>query len=329
MKKNLMAANGRVWDHGGRIPRGCLLEDCFVVLTPLELRPLLLLQVEDVHLLVCQSRVSILQVPDELAEALWLQGGCVVGALPGAILCEVALVPLGPESEGGDVDGNAEVVSRKADGLHTVRVVLLQNSNVKQADVLEWHRVARGAVVQHHTIPRVPLACFPKGDDLFDLIFSRHSCGDVHISCVLVAKHPLHFPMLVRGGPHLDEHRVQTDDLLCRRHIPHRAGVLQSDRLAVFLELTVVFNAQLEELAMLPIGGPKRIRWVRVRRIVLCRSEQLLRSPLLELPHCGPALLGEGEKLLGGVLLAFVIASDLRNDLRLPVLHRLEGGHVH
>merc|ERR1740138_495566 len=80
---------------------------------------------------------------------------------------------------------------------------------------------------------------------------------------------------------------------------------------------------------MLPIGGPERILRIRVRRIVLRRSEELLRGPLLEFPHCGPALLGEGEELLGDFLFALMVTPDLSNDLRLPILHRLEGGHVH
>jgi len=86
----------------------------------------------------------------------------VVRALPSAILGEVALNPSSAQGVGGDVDGDAEVVAREANVLDAVRVILLQEADVEEADVLEGHRVARGAVVEHDAVLGVALALLPE-----------------------------------------------------------------------------------------------------------------------------------------------------------------------
>ena len=54
----------------------------------------------------------------------------------------MALDPLGTESIRTDVDGDAEMVSRKADRLDALLVVLLQQPDVQEAHILEVQEVS-------------------------------------------------------------------------------------------------------------------------------------------------------------------------------------------
>merc|ERR1719446_286428 len=130
-----------------RAPIFQLGHDVLVVKAPLQLRALLRLQGQDVGLLVRAGGVASAQIADELREPSRLQGGGVVGALPCAVLGEVALDPLCTHRVGRDIYGNAKVVPRKTDALDAVLVLFLQQSDVEQADVLEWNRVPGGAIV--------------------------------------------------------------------------------------------------------------------------------------------------------------------------------------
>eukprot|EP00959_Pyramimonas_sp_CCMP1952_P077697 1624290-Pyramimonas_sp.AAC.1 len=60
--------------------------DILIVQAPLQLRTLLRLQRQDVGLLVGAGGVAGVEIADELRETGGLQGGGVVGALPGAVL---------------------------------------------------------------------------------------------------------------------------------------------------------------------------------------------------------------------------------------------------
>ena len=222
-----------------------------------------------------------LEVADELAEAGRLERGRVVGALPRAVLGEVALEPRRAERVRGDVDRDAEVVAREADELHAVLVRLVQISDLEHAHVLERHGVARRAVVEHDAL-RLALL-LPELHDALDLLARRHARRDVHVARVLVAQHRLHLEVLVRRRADLDEVRLERHDLLRRRRVPHRARVPEAELVAVRLELAVLLDAELEELAVLAVRLAVRVARVRVRRVVLLLREQLLRVALLEL----------------------------------------------
>mmetsp|Transcript_58571 Transcript_58571/g.166622 ORF Transcript_58571/g.166622 Transcript_58571/m.166622 type:complete len:298 (-) Transcript_58571:228-1121(-) len=268
--------------------------DILIVQAPLQLRALLRLQRQDVRLLVRAGGVARAQVADELGQPGRLQGGRVVGALPRAVLGEVALDPLRAHRVCRNVYGNAQVVPRKADALDAVLVLFLQQSDVEQADVLERHGVSRGAIVQHDAVRGVA-AHLPEFDDLLDLVLGGHACGNVDLPSIVVAKILHHVPMHVRRGTDLDKAGVQLDDLLSRRQVPSGTGVLDADRLAVLLELPVVVKTQLEELAVFPVGGAEGVLRVRVRRRVLLRRQQLLGASLLKLAYCRTRLLCQRE----------------------------------
>merc|ERR1712060_76273 len=92
-----------------------------------------------------------------------------------AVLREVALDPLRAHRVRGDVDGDAQMVPREADALDAVLVLLLQQADVEQADVLEGHRVPRGAVVQNDAVLGIAAALLPELYDLLDHILCGHA----------------------------------------------------------------------------------------------------------------------------------------------------------
>ena len=57
----------------------------------------------------------------------------MIGALPSAVLGEVALVPRGTEGVGGHIHSNAEVVPREANMLDTVLVAAHPESDEERA----------------------------------------------------------------------------------------------------------------------------------------------------------------------------------------------------
>mmetsp|Transcript_58573 Transcript_58573/g.166629 ORF Transcript_58573/g.166629 Transcript_58573/m.166629 type:complete len:275 (-) Transcript_58573:314-1138(-) len=242
--------------------------DILIVQAPLQLRALLRLQRQDVRLLVRAGGVARAQVADELGQPGRLQGGRVVGALPRAVLGEVALDPLRAHRVCRNVYGNAQVVPRKADALDAVLVLFLQQSDVEQADVLERHGVSRGAIVQHDAVRGVA-AHLPEFDDLLDLVLGGHACGNVDLPSIVVAKIFHHVPMHVGRRSNLNQTWVQLYDLFCGGEVPGGARVLDADRLAVLLQLAMVVEAQLEKLAVLAVGRAERVLRIRVGRVVL------------------------------------------------------------
>merc|ERR1719296_66833 len=159
-----------------------LLHLILVVEAPLELGTHRLLQVQHLFLLVGQRSVHGMQVPHHLTKASRLKRGGMIGALPCAVLGEVALNPLGTQGVSTNVDRDAEVVAGETNGLHSMLVLLLQEADVKEADILEGHRVARGAIVEHHSLLGIALALFPELHDLLYLLLGGHPGGDVDLA---------------------------------------------------------------------------------------------------------------------------------------------------
>merc|ERR1711924_286360 len=119
--------------------------------------------------------IGCLKVATKLAKTRWLQRCGMVGALPGAVFGEVALIPLCAEGVSSNVNGDAQMVAGKADGLDAMCVLLLQKPDVQEAHILERHRVTGGAVVEDHALFRSALAFLPKANYLLDLIFLGHA----------------------------------------------------------------------------------------------------------------------------------------------------------
>ena len=114
-----------------------------------------------------------------------------------------------------------------------------------------------------------------------------------------------------------------------RAHAPRGDGIVGWARngraKAHLLELAVIVDGELEELAMGTIGVAVRVAWVGVRRRELLRGEQLLRVALLELAIVSARHLGEREQLLGDLDVAHVVAPNLSHHLGLPVLDPRRG----
>ena len=123
---------------------------------PLQLLALRLLDGQHVAGLVGERLGDVAQVARQLAHPVGLQRRRVVGALAGAVQGEVPLDVLRAERERGDVGGDAQVVPREADGVHVGPVGRAQPLHLQQADVLERHRVARRARVQHEVARACP-----------------------------------------------------------------------------------------------------------------------------------------------------------------------------
>mmetsp|Transcript_31189 Transcript_31189/g.107772 ORF Transcript_31189/g.107772 Transcript_31189/m.107772 type:complete len:248 (-) Transcript_31189:56-799(-) len=226
------------------------------------------------------------------------------------------LGPLGPKRVGRDVHGNPEVVPRKPNVLDAVAEALAQQPQLQKTDVVEGHGVARGAVVEHDAVLGVAGASLPKRHNLLNLVLRRHARRDVHVARVLVAQHALHLPVLVRRRADLDQLGVDGDHLLGRRRVPHAARVDEVDALAVLLQLGVLRDAHLEELAVRAVRRTVRVVRVWVGRLVLFFRQQFLGRALLELAHRGARELGEREELLCDLKVAHVVAANLRDDAR-------------
>merc|ERR1719281_654780 len=112
----------------------------------------------------------------------------MVSSFPGAVLGEVTLDPYSSKCICSNINGNAQVVTRKSYMLHAMCILLLEIPDVQKADILEGNGIAGSAIVKHQALLGPAFAFFPKGYDLLDFLFCGHTCRDVDFTIIFITQ---------------------------------------------------------------------------------------------------------------------------------------------
>lgn len=253
---------------------------------------------------------DIAQVADEFAEAIGFETRGVVGAFPRAVEGEVAFEPSGSVGEGGDVGGDAEVVSAEADGFDAGFEGGAEAEDFLEADILEGHGVAGGAAVDDEIA--VAATRFEMGDDALLFFAGSHAERKVDFAAVIGSEHIEEGEVEVAGAGDFDEGGGEGGDLAGGGDVPDAGGVEHAPLLAAGFEAAMLIEVEFEGLAVGSVGGAVGIGGVGVRGVVFFSGEEFAVVALLEFDHIGAAeLCGDTDHVEGGFQVTAMVAADL------------------
>src|SRR5262245_14150799 len=256
---------------------------------------------------VAERFVRALEIANHLAQANGLERKGMIGPLARTVQREVLLHDSGAQDVGGNGHGNAVVVARETD--HGTREALAERADHAQIELLERRRIPRGALEDR------------------ELRVDRHDrvVGALHVVDEGAA-----------GGN--DDRLTEARDVLEQRRAFQIAGRNLVRRNIEFvqeigagqvecggeeihaelrrqrLQLTVLLEPELQELAVLAIGRTEAVLVV-VGFVVRGTGVKTLVVALLQLDRVRAGQFRFAEQFAGLIEAALVVVSDFRDDI--------------